>query len=84
MSANDDSEPVGSAEEAAEEMVSTEAVGGLDEILPKPLQPLYRPIDALQEFRRTYGEMYITILEALVAITLTGGYVWWLFLFSTG
>ena len=55
--------------------------GGLGEILPEPLQPLWRPIERIQGFRHTYGDTYVTILEAAVAVTLIGGYLWWLYLF---
>ena len=56
-------------------------VGGLGEILPESLQPLWRPIERIQGFRHTYGNTYITILEAAVAVVLIGGYLWWLYLF---
>ena len=56
-------------------------VGGLGEILPEPLQPLWRPIERIQGFRHTYGNTYVTILEAAVAVVLVGGYLWWLYLF---
>lgn len=84
MSENDESGTVGSAEEAAETMVDMEPASGLGEILPEPLQPLYRPIEAVQEFRRAHSGTYIKIMEAIVAIMLTGGYVWWMYLFITG
>jgi hypothetical protein len=83
-STGDPSEAVGSAEEAAEQDVDTEAVGGLGEILPEPLRPLWRPVGAVQEFRRTHSDTYITAMEVVVAAMLTGGYVWWLYLFVTG
>lgn len=65
---------------ADEEGTETE-VGGLGEILPEPLQPLWRPIERIQRFRHTYGNTYVTALEAIVAVVLIGGYLWWLYLF---
>lgn len=85
MSPTDDPpEAAGSTEEASEQGVDTETVGGLGEILPEPLRPLWRPVEAVQEFRRTHSDTYITAMEVVVAAMLTGGYVWWLYLFVTG
>ncbi|WP_226010952.1 hypothetical protein [Halomicrobium salinisoli] len=75
---------VTSAEAAAEEHVDTEGVGNLGDILPDPLKPLYRPVEDFYAFRETHGETYVSIMEGIVALALTGGYVWWLFLFLTG
>lgn len=72
---------VESTEEAVEQGVDTESVGGLGEVLPEPLQPLWRPVEAFYDFRRTHGETYVSVMEGIVALLLTGGYVWWLFLF---
>jgi hypothetical protein len=59
-------------------------VGGLGEIVPEPLMPVWRRVESVQEFRRTYGDSYVGVLEALTAAVLAGGYVWWLYLFLTG
>lgn len=81
---DDTDEAVKSAEDAAERDVDTESVGGLDEVLPEPLRPLWRPVERFQGFRRAYGDTYVTAAEAIVAALLAGGYVWWLYLFLTG
>lgn len=73
-----------SEEQAPEDMVDTESAGGLGELIPEPLEPLWRPVAAFYEFRRTHSDTYIRILEALTALVLTVGYVWWLYLFVTG
>ena len=77
---SDDSSP-STTEEAAEVEESVESVGNLGEILPDPLQPLYLPIAALNDFRATHGETYIKILEGIVALVFIVGYVYWLYLF---
>lgn len=78
-------EAVTSAEEAAERTeIRTEEISGLGELLPEPLRPLWRPVEAIQGFRRAHGERYIKVLEALLAAILIGGYVWWAYLFFTG
>lgn len=56
-------------------------VGGLNEILPESLLPVYHQLERVQSFRETYGPTYTTYLEALLAIALIGGYVYWLYLF---
>ncbi|QHS18301.1 hypothetical protein GWK26_06045 [haloarchaeon 3A1-DGR] len=73
-----------STQETAEQPIDTESVSGLGEILPEPLQPLWRPVERVQRFRRTHGETYITVLEAIVAVMLAAGYVWWAYLYVTG
>jgi len=58
-----------------------ENVGGLDEILPPSLMPIYDGYLRIETFRDTYGETYTGIMEAIVAIVLIGGYLYWLYLF---
>lgn len=68
-------------DEAPEDRVDTENVGGLGEIIPEPLMPAWRRFQLVQEFRETHGERYTSVLEALVALALTGGYIYWLYIF---
>ncbi|MFC6719224.1 hypothetical protein ACFQGT_02925 [Natrialbaceae archaeon GCM10025810] len=56
-------------------------VGGLDELLPAPLLPVYRQFERVQDFRETHGPTYTSYLEAILAVALIGGYVYWLYLF---
>ena len=72
---SDDSSPEAIAEE------SIEQAGGLGEIVPEPLMPLWSRVELVQAFRRTHGETYVGVLELLTALVLAGGYVWWLLLF---
>jgi DNA-binding SARP family transcriptional activator len=72
-----------SSKQAPEESKQAD-VGGLGEIVPEPLMPVWRRVESVQEFRRTYGDSYVGVLEALTAAALAGGYVWWLYLFLTG
>ncbi|QLG63643.1 hypothetical protein [Halorarum salinum] len=67
--------------EAAEEHADVENVGGLEEVLPDPLLPVYDRFRLVQEFRETHGDSYTKVLEGIVALVLTGGYVYWLYLF---
>lgn len=60
---------------------STAEVGGLEEVLPEPLLPLYARYERIEEFRATHGDTYVGILEAIVALVLIGGYLYWLYLF---
>lgn len=71
-----------SPEARAEE--SMEQAGGLGEIVPEPLMPVWRRIEAIQTFRETYGDRYVSVLELLTAIVLTLGYIWWLYLYLLG
>lgn len=64
--------------------VDTENVGGLDELIPQPLMPVWTRIERFQQFRETHGETYTKILEGIVAAVLIGGYVYWLYLFFVG
>ena len=73
------SSPDQSPEEMAER--SMEHAGGLGEIVPEPLMPIWSRIELIQAFRRTHGEQYVSVLELLTAVLLVGGYVWWLYLF---
>lgn len=70
-----------SASESAKDADDTQDVGSLGEVLPAPLQPLWRPVERVQEFRRDHGEAYINAIEAIIAVVLIGGYLWWLYLF---
>ena len=77
MSASDTS-----PEDVAES--SMEKAGGLGEIIPEPLMPVWRRIERLQAFREVHGERYVAVLEILTAATLIIGYVWWLYLYPLG
>ena len=55
--------------------------GGLGELIPEPLMPVWKRIEKIQSFRRTYGEWYINALELLTGLVLTGGYIWWMLVF---
>ncbi|MGQ3329818.1 MULTISPECIES: hypothetical protein [Halorubrum] len=68
-----------SPEAVAEE--SAQQAGGLGEIIPEPLMPVWSQVEKVQAFRRTHGETYVGVLELLTALTLAGGYVWWLLIF---
>ena len=70
-----------SAPREQEKAVETDDVGSLGELLPKPLQPLWRPVERIQAFRHTHSDTYVTALEVIIAIVLIGGYLYWLFLF---
>ena len=70
--------------EAPEDRVDTSDVGGLAEVVPDPLMPVWRRIELIQEFRRTHGDTYVTALEILTAIALAVGYGWWVLLYFTG
>lgn len=73
-----------SNKEAPEDMVDTSQAGGLGEIIPDPLMPVWRRIELVQEFRETHGDTYVTVLELLTGIALTAGYVWWAALYLIG
>lgn len=51
------------------------------EELPSVLQPVYHGLMRFQAFREKYSERYVWVLEAIVAVTLTVGYVYWLYLY---
>lgn len=70
-----------SPEQAPEDQVDTENVSGLGEIIPEPLMPIWTRIELFQEFRETHGPTYTKVLEAIVAVLLVAGYVYWLYLF---
>lgn len=74
MSSSDDS-----PEAVAEE--SMEQAGGLGEVIPEPLLPVWRRIEKVQAFRDTHGETYVSVLEVLVGLVLAAGYIWWLVLY---
>jgi hypothetical protein len=73
------SSPDQSPEEMAES--SMKHAGGLGEVIPEPLMPVWTRIELIQSFRQAHGDEYINVLEILTAIVLLGGYVWWLYLF---
>ena len=70
--------------DAPEDQVDTTDVGGLDEVIPEPLLPVWRRIELVQEFRETHSDTYVTALEALTALVLAVGYVWWVYLYFFG
>jgi hypothetical protein len=70
--------------EAPEDKVETSDVGGLGEVIPDPLLPVWRQIERVQSFREAHGNTYVTALEALTAIALAVGYVWWVYLYFYG
>ena len=77
MSSNDQS-----PEEMAES--SMENAGGLGEVIPEPLMPIWSRVELIQSFRRAHGEKYVSVLELLTALLLIGGYVWWAYLYLLG
>lgn len=64
-------------------MADTQEVSGFEEFVPAPLMPLWNRFQAVQDFRATHGDSYTKVLEGIVAVVLTGGYLYWLFLFFT-
>lgn len=72
---SDDDSPEAMAER------SMQQAGGLGEIIPEPLMPIWVQIEKVQAFRSTHGDKYVGVLELLTALALTGGYVWWLLLY---
>jgi len=58
-----------------------DAVGGLGEVLPEPLVPIYERLQLIQRFRENYGPTYTTALEGIVALFLVVGYGYWLYLY---
>lgn len=73
-----------SSRDAPEDQVDITDVGGLDEVIPEPLLPVWRRIELVQEFRETHSDTYVTALEALTALVLAVGYVWWVYLYFFG
>jgi hypothetical protein len=67
--------------DAPEDVVETAQPGGLDELIPEPLMPLWRRFELIQEFRETHGDTYVTVLEVLTALVLAAGYAWWAYLY---
>ena len=65
----------------SDEQEYAENVGGLDEILPDSLVPIYEKWLLIDQFRETHGDTYTGILEAIVGAVLIAGYVYWLYLF---
>ena len=66
-------------EAVAEE--SMKQPGGLGELGPEPLMPVWKRVELVQSFRRTHGERYVGVLEVLTGFALAAGYVWWLLLY---
>lgn len=66
-------------EAVAEE--SMQQAGGLGEIIPEPLLPVWKRVELIQSFRRTHGDTYVGVLEVLTGLLLAAGYVWWLLLY---
>lgn len=58
-----------------------EKAGGLDEILPESLVPIYERWKLIDQFRENHGDTYTGILEAIVGTILIAGYGYWLYLF---
>jgi len=72
---SDDDSPEAVAEQ------SMQQAGGLGELIPEPLMPVWNRVEKVQAFRRTHGETYVDVLELLTALALAGGYVWWLLIY---
>jgi len=72
---SDDDSPEAVAEQ------SMQQAGGLGELIPEPLMPVWNRVEKVQAFRRTHGETYVGVLELLTALALAGGYVWWLLIY---
>ena len=72
---SDDDSPEAVAEQ------SMQQAGGLGELIPEPLMPVWNQVEKVQAFRRTHGETYVGVLELLTALALAGGYVWWLLIY---
>ncbi|GAA0241445.1 hypothetical protein ACFFQF_29840 [Haladaptatus pallidirubidus] len=77
MSGNDDRRATNDQDDP------TANASDLGELIPESLLPVWRRIEAIQAFRQTYGNRYTGVLEALTALALTGGYLYWLFLYLT-
>lgn len=71
----------GPPEQVDAEEVDAETVGGFGEIVPEPLAPAWRRVESVQEFRRIHGETYVSVLEAIVGLALTAGFLYWLSLY---
>ncbi|UHQ98525.1 hypothetical protein HYG81_23415 (plasmid) [Natrinema zhouii] len=72
------------SDDPPEKAVDTENVGGLEEILPPQLLPIWSRVQLIQEFRDAHGRTYISVAEAIIAIGLTAGYLYWLTLYFGG
>lgn len=73
-----------SATDAPDDGVEPSQTGGLGELIPEPLMPVWRRIELIQAFRETHGETYVTVLEVLTALVLAAGYAYWAYLYVTG
>jgi hypothetical protein len=70
-----------SPDEPPEEMVDTEDVSGLDELIPPRLMPIWSRVRLIQDFRGAHGRTYVKVMEAIIAVVLTVGYAYWLSLY---
>jgi len=75
---------VSASDEAPEDRVDTESVGGLGEVLPDQFDPVWSRVESFQAFRRRHGDSYTKAMEAILGVALTAGYLYWLFLYLTG
>lgn len=73
-----------STKDSTEDQIDTSNVGGLEEVIPEPLMPVWKRIELIQQFRETHGDTYVTVLEALTAIGLALGYLWWAYIYFLG
>lgn len=73
-----------STDDVPEDGVETSNAGGLGELVPESLMPVWRRIETIQAFRETHSDTYIKVLEAITAIVLTVGYLWWIYLYMLG
>lgn len=67
--------------DAPKDGVEPGQAGGLDELIPESLMPLWRRFELIQAFRETHGDTYVTVLEVLTALVLAAGYAWWAYLY---
>lgn len=73
-----------SNDEAPEDAVDTSKAGSLGELVPASLAPAWRHVERVQSFRARHGERYVSVLEAVTAVVLTVGYLWWVYLYLLG
>lgn len=70
-----------SSDDPPEDVVDTENVSGLDELIPPRLIPIWSRVRLIQDFRGAHGEKYVKFMEAIIAVVLTAGYAYWLSLY---
>lgn len=73
-----------SSDEAPEDMVDTDNVSGLDELIPPRLMPIWSRVQLIQDFRGAHGQTYVKVMEAIIAVALTVGYLYWLSIYFGG